>query len=112
MKFLVSSRVIAATALGCALFAAGPAAQADVYFSAGVPIYSQPAPVYVQPQPAVVAPYGPEYVTPGYAWEQRQEWRRRYWEHRRWEHRRWEQRRWERWQWERRHHRDREDDDD
>jgi len=107
MKFLIAPRMIAATALGCALFGIGSAAQADVYFSAGVPIYSPAPPAYVAPQPAVVAPYGPEYVTPQYAWQQREEWRRRYWEHRRWEHRRWE-----RWQWERRHHRDWDGDDD
>lgn len=115
MKFLIAPRLVAATALGCALFGAGSAAQADVYFSAGVPIYSQsvpayvqPGPVYVNPEAAVVAPYAPAYVTPQYSWEQRQEWRRRYWEHRRWE----ERRRWEHWRWERRHHRDWDDNDD
>jgi hypothetical protein len=102
MKSLIPPRTLAIATLGCALFAAGSAAQADVYFSARVPIYSQPVPAYVQPQPVyvdpapdVVAPYGPVYVAPQPTWEQRQEWRRRYWEHRRWE----------REQWARRHHR-------
>src|SRR4051812_19680727 len=114
MKILIAPRLIAATALGCALFAVGSAAQADVYFSAGGPTYLQSAPgfvppdrVYVNPEAAFVAPYAPAYVTPQYSWEQRQEWRRRYWEHRRWERRRWEHS-----QWERRHHRDWDENDD
>jgi hypothetical protein len=105
MKSLIAPRTLATATLGCALFAAGSGAQADVYFSARVPIYSEPAyvqaqPVYVDPAPAIVAPYGPVYVAPQPSWEQRQEWRRRYWEHRRWE-----RERWEREQWARRHHR-------
>lgn len=109
MKSLFRPRLIAAAGLGVALFAAGSAAQAHVWFSVEAPVYAEPAPVYVQPRPVYVEPPpayvapAPAYVVPQYpSWQQRAEWRRRYWEHQRWEH----------WQWERRHHRDWDDQDD
>jgi hypothetical protein len=105
------SRPLRAAAVAAVLLGLGSAAQAaDVYFSVGVPVYSegpayvQAPPVYAQPdtvyaQPAIVAP-DPVYAAPApvYAspyWADGDA-RRAYWEHRRWEHERWEHRRWER----------------
>lgn len=118
------SRPLSAAAIAAVLLGLGSAAQAaDVYFSAGVPAWSQgPAfvqapPVYAQPdtvyvQPAIVAPDpvyaapAPVYAAPSPYWADRDA-RRAYWEHRRWEHERWEHRRWEH-----RHHRGWDGDDD
>ena len=107
MKTSISTRFIAAAALGAASAAH---ARSDVYFSVGVqsppvymqpapvyvqpaPVYMQPAPVYVQPRPVYMQPQ-PVYVQPrpvfvqpqpyGYGYEDGRGWRRAEWERRHW----------------------------
>lgn len=64
MRSPVRPRILAAAALGAALFGLGSVARAgEIYFSLGLPVYTSPAPVYVQPQPVYAAPQ-PVYVAP------------------------------------------------
>ncbi|MDE2606318.1 MAG: hypothetical protein KGL68_10410 [Burkholderiales bacterium] len=107
MRSPVRPRILAAAALGAALFGLGSAARAgEIYFSLGLPVYTSPAPVYVQPQPVYVQPQPvyvpprPVYVTPpagAYVGWAGPRWGGDGWRRERWEHRHWEGRRERRW---------------